>query len=369
MKRVIVFSYDFPPNTGGISRLTENIAEGLSQKLSNEYQIEVLTVKNDNRKLLDSRLLIKNVEPSRFGRKREAYKYLKRIKDKENTWIICGLWWPEGLIAEMAGFKHVSILTHAAEIRPDNTLFRRTIWIPIIARLVLKQAQNVIANSQYTSKLSKSLSPKANVHCLPLAVDHMKFNPENRNRPEDEFIHILTVTRIHLWKGLDTILKALQNLPDKIREKIRWEIAGIGPDLEKLHQMILTSNLSDQVNLLGFVNENELPRLYANADIFILMTRSDEKSSNIEGFGLVFLESQSSGTPAIGTPFGGIPSAIENNYGGWLVKDSKELINLIIELSKNKDLLITQRLNARQRVLRGFTWSSYIDSLTKIINL
>lgn len=369
MKRIIVFSYDFPPNTGGVSRLTEKIAWFLAERFGKKYFIEVLTLTNPNRKFRHPNIKITTVSPTIKGRTLEAFRYLSNIKDKDNTIIICGLWWPEGLVAEMAGLKNTYILTHAAEIRPDNTWFRKNIWIPIVASNVLKNAKKIIANSEFTAKLSTTLSPKANVECLPLAVDHITFKPDHKTRTDSRVIKLLTVTRIQMWKGLDTILEALSNLPEGIRNNIIWEIAGKGPDTELFMNLVKHSPIEHKIKMLGFVPDDALPELYANADLFLLCTREDPNSSNIEGFGLVFLESQASGTPVIGTPFGGIPSAIEQSNGGWMIKDSKELTSLLEQLLTNPSELHLHRHKARQRVEKAFTWIHYIDNISKIIGI
>lgn len=369
MKKIIIFSYDFPPNTGGVSRLTEKIAWFIAERYGKQYAVEVLTASNNNRKFYHPNIKITTVDASLKGKTIGAYRYLSKIKDKENTIVICGLWWPEGLVAEMAGIKNTYILTHAAEIRPDNTWFRKKIWIPVVASSVLKKAKKVIANSAFTAELSSELSPQADVVCLPLAVDHNTFIPVKKDGKDSDVIKLLTVTRIQMWKGLDTILEALSNLPEALRTKIAWDIAGKGPDTEKFMQLVKESPLANQIRMLGFVPDSDLPDLYANADLFLLCTRADQNSSNIEGFGLVFLESQASGTPAVGTPFGGIPSAIEQKNGGWMIKDSKELTELLEQLLSNPSILAEQGRKARERVLRGFTWDHYIDNLKKHIDL
>lgn len=368
MKRIIVFSYDFPPNTGGIARLTENIALHLALNTHKDYEIIVLTKKVMYRKPVNDRVRIIEVNPSYKGRLFESYKYLSSLDNKDQTIVICGLWWPEGFVAELAGIKNIFILTHAAEIRPDNTWFRKKIWIPIIAKLILTKAKGVIANSEFTSSISKQLAPKANVYCLPLAVDHKLFIPTGYKRSTN-CLNIITITRIHLWKGLDTILNAIIKLPPDIRKNIQWEIAGKGPDESILKKMVSESPIKDQVKFLGFVDDEELPKLYSSADLFALCTRADENSSNIEGFGLVFLESQACGTPTIGTHFGGIPSAIDHNNGGWLINNEQELTTLIKRLYYNRNLIEDQSKLARTRVENFFTWNYYISNIMKITGI
>jgi phosphatidylinositol alpha-1,6-mannosyltransferase len=79
--------------------------------------------------------------------------------------------------------------------------------------------------------------------------------------------------------------------------------------------------VEDSVRLLGFVASSELPALYRAADIVALCSHGTDGSSGFEGFGLVLLEAQASGTAVIGARTGGIPDAIGDAPGGWLVDD------------------------------------------------
>jgi phosphatidylinositol alpha-1,6-mannosyltransferase len=71
--------------------------------------------------------------------------------------------------------------------------------------------------------------------------------------------------------------------------------------------------MEDRVGLLGYVPDEDIPVLYSSADVFVLPSRS-------EGFGLVLLEAMACGTPVIGADAGGIPTAIEDDETGLIVR-------------------------------------------------
>jgi glycosyltransferase involved in cell wall biosynthesis len=81
-------------------------------------------------------------------------------------------------------------------------------------------------------------------------------------------------------------------------------IGGTGPLGEQLEEQVRRLGLGDHVRLLGPVSEEDLPLLYAAADLSVVPTRA------FEGFGLVLLESLACGTPALGTPVGGMPEVL-----------------------------------------------------------
>ena len=369
MKKILVFSYDYPPNDGGIARLTHQIAANFRRR---GHDVSVLTSdhQGNNTETYDTeRIPTHRIAGSRWRRIFEAYQYLRHLPEKDSYTVICGLWWPEGLIAALAGFKHTYILTHAAELRTAKSWFRKRIWLPIVANWTLRRAEGVIANSAYTAALSRRVSPRAHVFELPLAVDHAFFTPATERSNDSDCFRICTVARICMFKGFDTILTAIDRLPAETKRRIRWEIAGSGPDKEQLRQLIEQSSVADQITMLGFVADADIPELYRRSDLVALCTREDDRTANVEGFGLVFLEAQACGTPVVGTNAGGIPSAIELGNGGWLIETTEELTALLHHLIAHPDQCRTMGDKARRRIEASCTWQHYLNSLSEIIHI
>ena len=104
--------------------------------------------------------------------------------------------------------------------------------------------------------------------------------------------------------------------------------------LKKL--MALTNELKivDQVKFVGFQDDN-LPLWYQASDLFVLT------SSGVEGFGITFIEAQASGVAVIGTRCGGIPDAVCEGEGGWLIneKDTLALASHLKKLITNPELI------------------------------
>ena len=110
---------------------------------------------------------------------------------------------------------------------------------------------------------------------------------------------------------------------------------------------------------------------YSSQDLFILCTREEPELRNVKGFGLVFTESQSCGTAVIGTKTGGIPDAIKDGDGGWLIQQDNmnELHSLLIKLVDNKTLAWEQGINARERVLKDCSLKIFVDNVLSYIGL
>jgi len=111
------------------------------------------------------------------------------------------------------------------------------------------------------------------------------------------------------------------------------------------------------------VKNTEMPRIYNNADIFVL-------PSLAEGSPKVLLEAMSCGLPVIASNIPEIKEIIDNNVDGFLVDSRPDAIRAkILEVYKNKKLLEKISKNARKKILREFDLekllSKEIDILKK----
>lgn len=143
---------------------------------------------------------------------------------------------------------------------------------------------------------------------------------------------ILTVARLdgrQGYKGHDRVLKTLPDLKQKFSEPVVYLIAGDGEDRGRLEALSQSLAVSSMVRFLGKVSHDELPDLYRAADIFAL-------PSTGEGFGIVFLEAMSCGTPAIGLSVGGAPDALGDGELGHCVTELEFPSRLLLALQAER---------------------------------
>jgi phosphatidylinositol alpha-1,6-mannosyltransferase len=364
---LLLFAFEYPPVSGGIARLCSEIGKILG---GDRGTVHVLT--QDGEAFTPySALPTTRVTGRRPWREWRAFRWLKQHWGSAP--VLCGIWYPEGLIAYLAGVRPLVILAHGAELLPPIHRWRRPFWIAL-QRYVLEGANLVIANSEYTRQLISSVAPKTRVAMIPLAVDSNRFAPGDREAAKTEFgvagkRVLCTVSRIHRYKGHDTVLRAIANLGSEERDQLVYLVVGTGPDEKELREYAVALGIESQVRWLGFVCEEELPQVYRAADLFVLCTRETPEERAVEGFGLVFLEAQSCGVPVLGTRCGGIPSAIRHGEGGWLIEqdDSQKLTDILHQLVHSPELFRAAGTRARERVLRENTWQGYGQCLTAAI--
>jgi phosphatidylinositol alpha-1,6-mannosyltransferase len=359
---LLLFAFEFPPSSGGIARLCAGICGTLRR---DHVNARVLT-QDCRTPIPEPGLPEIRVDSRRILREWRAFQWLR--KEQASTirqTTICGVWYPEGLIAYLAGVRPLVLLAHGAELLPTVNCWRRPFW-NALQRLVLENANLVIANSEYTQRLVSALAPRAQVETIPLAVDPDRFVPGDREAAKSKFgvagkRVLCTVSRIHRYKAHDTVLRAIASLAAEEREQLVYLVAGTGPYERELRKYAVELGIESHVRWLGFVSEEELPQVYLASDLFVLCTRDAPGERSVEGFGLVFLEAQSCGTPVVGTRAGGIPAAIQDGEGGWLIKqdDSQTLTDIVRQLIHSPESFRAAGRQARQRVLRESTWECY----------
>jgi phosphatidylinositol alpha-1,6-mannosyltransferase len=166
---------------------------------------------------------------------------------------------------------------------------------------------------------------------------------------------LLTVGRVEKRKGHDMVIQALPEILREIPETV-YMVVGVGSDLNRIKSLARELNVTDQVIFVGRVSDEDLPRYYNTADIFVMPNRTLD-NNDTEGFGLVFLEANACSKPVVGGNAGGVPDAIVDGETGILVdgKSIKAVAIAVINLLKNENLVFQIGESGRKRALT-FDW-------------
>ena len=198
-------------------------------------------------------------------------------------------------------------LEGAAERQSGLTVLAKT----AVERMVYRRATAFIVLSTPFGRILEKrfgIAPEK-IHVIPGGVDVARFNvAESRTEcrarlgwPADRPI-VLAVRRLTRRMGLDDLVGAVAKIRESV-PNVLVLIAGRGPIAPELEQQIHALGLADNVRLLGYVPDDDLPCAYRAADLTIVPTIA------LEGFGLIVAESFAAGTPCLVTPVGGLPEA------------------------------------------------------------
>jgi glycosyltransferase involved in cell wall biosynthesis/predicted metal-dependent phosphoesterase TrpH len=182
-------------------------------------------------------------------------------------------------------------------------------------------------------------------------VDTSRFHPELRDRlaPREQ-INVLYSGRITREKGVELLADAF--LLARAREpRLQLVLAGGGPEQERVGEL-----LGEAATFLGWLEGEQLPRAYADADMFVFPSATDT-------FGQVILEAQASGMPVIAVAEGGPLSLIEDRVSGLLCDaDPEQLATAMLELAASP-LLRAHLSQGALRSARLRTWERTLERL------
>jgi phosphatidylinositol alpha-1,6-mannosyltransferase len=185
----------------------------------------------------------------------------------------------------------------------------------------------------------------------PAAVDEFR----TRHGLENKRV-LITTCRLVSRKGVDTVL---DSLPALLREipHLAYVVVGDGPERERLQAQADRLGIASHVRFLGRTSAEDLRSALSIADIFILTPRTE--GTDMEGFGIAYLEAAATGVCSLGSRTGGVPEAVIHNETGLLVpqNDPTAVAGELRRLLTDTDLRARLATAAKKRAEKEFHWS------------
>ncbi len=194
--------------------------------------------------------------------------------------------------------------------------------------------------------------PADRIKVINVGVDTSLFKPTAGETPlKDGDFKILTVARLHTYKGLEYLIKAMETVK-KSRPGVILYIMGRGPAEGELKAMASSMKLNDVVRFVETPVPNyEMPPVYSSANLYV-------QPSVVEPYGIAVLEAMACSRPTICTKVGGMTDTVDDHHTGLLVKpaDPRALSDAIIELSGDSKSVDAMGRRARERAVEKFDW-------------
>ena len=218
------------------------------------------------------------------------------------------------------------------------------------ARELVARAKRILVPSEFVGAevvLHFGAWP-SQITVTPLGCDHLARALPPAGFPAAKEPYVLTVARVDNRKNHVRMLAAFERL---VQENLphRWLVAGPrGHGCEHFERALARSPAAKRVEWRTDVSEGELPRLYAQADLFLFASLG-------EGFGLPPLEAMVAGTPVVTSPITSLPEVCGD--AAWYVEPTdperifEAMRRLLTERELRAELVTKGRARARQ-----FTW-------------
>ena len=241
-------------------------------------------------------------------------------------------------------------------------------------RYTLRHSTAMIGDCQTIRQAAVSYGmPDERIVTSPWGVDLRHFSPDtDQHQPsrlrsrlgwgEDVFVLLSTRSWETIY-GIETLaeafVQAAKNLPE-----LRLMMLGNGSLARRLREIFTQGQVMDQVYFPGQVKQEDLPRYYRAADLYVSASHSD-------GTSISLLEALACGCPALLSDIPGNLEWITPGQQGWFFRDGDpvSLAEAIQKAVKNRleqsDLRRSARLLAEQRA----DWEKNFPELIKAYRL
>lgn len=269
------------------------------------------------------------------------------------------------LVSKLTG-KPYFLTVHDMEATNPKGIVGKLVWFS------LKGSSGfiVLAKHQRDGLLKLGVSDDK-IHVVPHGVDSQKFSPASFSQEIVDRLAlgnkntILTVGNLVERKGHDMVLKSLPKVLREVPDTV-YLIVGDGERKQKLKELVDELDLGEHVIFTGRVTDKELPNYYNTCDVFIMPSR--EIGSDIEGFGIVYLEASACAKPVIGGRSGGVSDAVEDGVSGTLVDplNVDEISQALITLLTDDELAMRLGRQGRKRIEEEFDQSAMAKKLIQV---
>ena len=359
--RALVLTPDFPPAPGGIQHLvhrTVSHAPGLTSR--------VVTLDTPGAEQFD----------------REGELDVKRVPLMPSLpRPIFTMALNAAAVSQAIAFRPQAVISAHTVMSPGASLIRRTLGVPVIqyfhgkeigvkpklASFAARNADACIAVSSYTRGLvAEAGGSPEKIHLIHPGVDLPEREPAAApaERPT-----VLTIARMEdRYKGHDVMVRAMSLVASRV-PRAQWVVIGDGPLRAALAELARSSGLgSDAIRFLGAVSDEQRDEWLDRAHVFAMPSRMPAGGYVGEGFGIVYLEANAHGCPAVAGGVGGALDAVVDGKTGLLVdpEDHIAVGSALVELLENRSR--REELGAAgARRAEEFAWPRIAKQVARLV--
>lgn len=371
MQKTLLITIDFPPQTGGVATYLNNLCRNLDKDkilvLANKQKGSEHFDHKQGYKIIRANLFCRFFWPAWLRTLRQAKKVIRQEKIQQ---ILISHVLPMGYIALMLKLPFVVSL-HGYDVLAAQKNPWKKYWL----LKILNQSKAIIVNSKFTQnevlKLGIDSGKITIVYPCPNIKPEDLIPQERQNLKTELELHgkkvLLSVGRMVARKGFDKVIEALPEVIEKIPNLVYLLVGNGKRYLDDLEILAIQKQVLDHVTICEDIPDTNLPSYYDMADVFIMPAR--QIGSDVEGFGIVYLEANSFGKPVIAGKSGGASEAVIDGETGVLVdpENVSQIARAIINLMIDQEYALKLGANGKVRVADEFQWSKQVEKLRNIL--
>jgi len=381
--RILVLSFHFPPSVGGIENYLFNLLSGVSD------QVLLITFRVRG---------WREFRPCRTPRIKRIFPNINRVLSSPLLFKVILV--PLNILLFLSGLREINrhrydvIVAGSADSSPAafwlaryyNIPFAviaygkdvssragRSIWKKLTIYRCLRRARIVITISNYTRRILIDAGvPDDRINIITPGIDpSLMDTPAPEINQADQLYRlsgrpvIITVGRLVARKGHE---KVMEILPELVKDfpGLVYLVVGDGIYRQHLEKTAAALDVENHVVFTGYVDRPMLISCLRRCQIMVMPSQSD--GTDVEGFGIVFLEAGLFGKPVIGIREGGVMDAIQDGVTGLLVDpgDPRALAGAIIRMLKDSEFAVRLGQAGRETALSA-GWDEKSKRFSRIL--
>lgn len=264
-----------------------------------------------------------------------------------------------GLLGALSGFHPYVISVWGSDIYDFPT---KSIVNKYLIKNNLKKADVITSTSHTMAEETQKYTSKK-IEVIPFGVNTHVFKPAvSKKIFKDNEIVIGTIKSLECNYAIDTLLDSFYLLKKQLPNlNIKLLIVGDGSEKQKLLLQSKKLGIQQDVIFYGAVENNEVPQMLAEMDIFVVLSRH-------ESFGVSVVEAMACEKPVVASNVSGFKEVMVNHQTGILVeKENPETTASAIRyLIENKDIAHQMAKSARLRVLQHYDFEKNLQQMISI---
>jgi glycosyltransferase involved in cell wall biosynthesis len=270
-----------------------------------------------------------------------------------------------GFISALSGFHPLVIIPWGSDIliEPHKSNIHR-----MLTKYTLNRADMISVDAEFVKDEIIRISgyPDEKIVVFPQGIDQKMFNKNvdgsgirKKLGWSDKKILIMARTFKPVY-GIEYFLQALTEVVKKVPD-VRVLMCGDGPLGDEFKSFVAKNSLREYIHFAGMVANEDLPKYYSAADIYVSSSLSD-------GTSLALLESMACGLPSVVTDIPAILEWVKNGENGFIVprKNSKILAEKLIELLRNDEM---RREFGRENLKVAKQRANWDDNFMKLVDI
>jgi glycosyltransferase involved in cell wall biosynthesis len=285
---------------------------------------------------------------------------LRRTFDIFNIYMWTGAIFLPTLIAKLFN-KTIWLTVTGSPSKSSKTMYTSTVG-QIIPNLIwlIEQTNNTLSNKIFLSGGQNMMnemglggySEKVILHAYNFYLDFDRLKLEKTISERQNIIGY--IGRQSPDKGFMKFIECIKILNER-NFSLRYLIIGDGVQRELAIKYLSQHELTDLVDILGWVRYDEVARHLNDIKIHVL-------ASETEALGGTNLEAMACGAISIVNNVGGLPDTVLDGYNGFILEDNQPetIANRVIDVLNDDNLSLIQK-NAREYVERSFSEQKVVE--------